>query len=142
MQEIADQYELRGALEAYVLRMLAGKMTEPQIERLRSNLRVQESNLGQNEVRQGVALDTEFHLLFAEFLGNQEIRRIMGQLRDRMQRIITRVFQLNPQRIDTSYEEHMAIAEAVIGGDGNLASQLIKTHLELGRQQILAPRGQ
>lgn len=140
VHEIADQYELRGALETYILRTLAGKLTTPQIDQLQANLRQQESILGRNEVRRGVALDTEFHLLFAEFLGNDEIRRIMGQLRDRMQRIITRVFQHNPGRIDSSYEEHLVIADAVIAGDGNRAAQTIASHLELGRQSILAPR--
>jgi DNA-binding GntR family transcriptional regulator len=140
VHEIADQYELRGALEAYILRTLAGRLNDEQIERLRANLRLQESILGRNEVRHGVAYDTEFHLLLTEFLGNQEIRRIMVQLRDRMQRIITRVFQLNPGRIDSSYREHVAIAEALIDGDGERAAQMLTTHLELGRSSILAPR--
>jgi DNA-binding GntR family transcriptional regulator len=87
-----------------------------------------------------VALDAEFHTLFAEFLGNREILRVIGQLREKMQRVVTEVFRLNPGRIDTSYVEHLAIAEAVIGGDGPRASELIVRHLDLGKRLLLSPR--
>src|SRR5919201_402849 len=48
---------------------------------------------------------------------NQEILRVMGQLREKIQRVITKVFQVNAGRIASSYQEHRAIAEAVLGGD-------------------------
>jgi len=43
-------------------------------------------------------------------------------------------------RIDTSYDEHRAITEAVIGGEGRRAADLIARHLELGKRLILSPR--
>jgi len=138
--EIADQYEIRSALESYTLRTIAGRLSPEQTERVRDNLAAQEAILGQANIALGVALDAEFHTLFAEALGNQEILRVMKQLREKMQRVITRVFQLNPGRIDTSYVEHAAIAEAVIHGDGADAVRLIEAHLERGRQLILSPR--
>src|SRR5262245_41181775 len=111
VHEIADQYEIRAALETYILRATAGRLTPDQVERLRANLRAQEALRGTSCVHEGVAVDTKFHSLFAEFLGNQEILRVMRQLREKMQRVITKVFQLNPGRIDSNYGEHLAIAE-------------------------------
>ena len=116
--EIVDLYEIRAALEAYTLR---------------ANLKAQEAIRGAGDVPAGVALD-------AEFLGNREILRVMGQLREKMQRVVTAVFRLSPGRIDTSYDEHRAIAEAVIGGEGRRAADLITRHLELGKRLILSPR--
>lgn len=141
VQEIEDQYELCEALESFTLRTLAGRLTSPQIEQLRAGLRLQDAARRRNDVRNWVSLNSEFHLLFAEFLGNEEIRRISAQMRDKMQRMITRVLQLQPARIDSSYEEHVAISEAVISGDGARASQLISAHLNVGRQLIVVPRG-
>ena len=91
--------------------------------------------------RSGVELDAVFHTQFVEFLGNHEIVRTFGLLRDRMQRVVTRVFQINPLRIDASHNEHVAIAEAVIKGQGATAAELIVAHLE-ARQATdpLAPR--
>src|SRR5262245_22898698 len=44
IHEIADQYEIRAALETFVARSLAGRLTPAQVERLRDNLRAQQSN--------------------------------------------------------------------------------------------------
>lgn len=138
--EIADQYEIRVALESYSLRTIAGRLSPECTKRIQDNLAAQEAILGQASIVRGVALDAEFHILFAEALGNQEILRVMKQLREKMQRVITRVFRLNPGRIDTSYVEHRAIAEAIFLGDGHEAVRLIEQHLERGRQMILSPR--
>ena len=140
IREIADQYEIRAALESFVLRTLAGRLTATQVEALHANLESQARLRGTSEVTLGVELDAAFHTQFVEFLGNQEIIRVFGQLRDRMQRIVTRVFQHNPTRLETSYDEHVAIAAAVISGRGEQAANLIVAHLERGKQLILAPR--
>jgi DNA-binding GntR family transcriptional regulator len=63
----------------------------------------------------------------------------MRQVREKMQRVITKVFQINPARLDNSYDEHLAIAEAVIAGDGPRAARLIEAHLARGKQLILSP---
>ncbi len=43
LHEIADQYEIRIALEAFVVRHVAGRLAAPQVERLRDNLHEQEA---------------------------------------------------------------------------------------------------
>jgi DNA-binding GntR family transcriptional regulator len=139
LREIADQYEIRAALETFTVRAVAGKLTPERAARLRANLKAQERIRGKGEVVRAVELDAEFHALFAEFLGNQEILRVTLQLREKMQRVITAVFQLNPGRIDSSYDEHRAIAEAVIRGDGAEAARLAERHLEIGKRFLLSP---
>ncbi len=76
-----------------------------------------------------------------EFLGNGEIMRVIVQLREKMQRVITQVFRICPARMDGSLDEHAAIAAAVLDGDGARAAELIARHLELGKRLILSPRG-
>lgn len=141
LSEIVDQYEIRSALECFAVRAIAGHLREEQVTRLEENLSAQKAILMQSKVQQGVALDAAFHILLAEFLGNQEILRVMKQLREKIQRVVLLVVHASPQRIDTSYVEHRAIADAVIQGHGDQAARLIEAHLERGRQLILAPRG-
>jgi DNA-binding GntR family transcriptional regulator len=138
--EIADQYEIRVALESYTVRTLAGRLTPGQVDRVRANLATHAKLSGAADVPTGVELDAEFHSQFAEFLGNREILRVMDQLRERMQRIISRVFHLSPARIGTSHAEHVAIATAVIDGHGDRAADLIRLHLDLGKRLLLSPR--
>jgi DNA-binding GntR family transcriptional regulator len=140
IDDIADHYEFRAALESFVLRKLAGRLTPAQEERLAANLADQEANARERDVERGVRLDADFHTLFCEFLGNQEILRVVGHLRDKIHRLITRVYKLNAERIVTSYEEHRGIAEAVLQGDAALAAQRIEAHLEYGKQALLSPR--
>ena len=139
VHDIADQYEIRTALESFVLRSLAGRLLPAQVRRLQANLDAQKAN-GAGDVERGIALDTEFHILFCEFLGNREILRVMGQLREKIHRVIAQVVKLHPDRMAGSYEEHCAIAQAVIDGDAALAARRIEEHLEVGKQSLLSPR--
>jgi DNA-binding GntR family transcriptional regulator len=141
VHEIADQYEIRAVLESYALRTLAGRLTPDQVARVRANVEAQARLRGSGDVAKGVELDAAFHTQFAEFLGNGEILRVIVQLREKMQRVVAQVFRLCPARIDTSYDEHAAIAAAVIDGDGARAAGLLVAHLELGKRLILSPRG-
>lgn len=140
VHEIADQYEIRIALETYVVRTLAGRLAPVQADRLRKNLSAQEVHCNGQDVPQWVELDAAFHILFCEFLGNQEILRVMGQLREKIHRITSQVFKLNPGRIASSYREHRGIANAVIKGDPALAARRIEEHLERGKRCLLFPR--
>jgi DNA-binding GntR family transcriptional regulator len=140
VHEIADHYEIRAALETYVVRALAGHLIARQRDRLEENLRAQAALRGRDDGRQAAALDTAFHTLFCEFLGNGEILKVMAQLREKIQRVITRVFQLNTRRFASSYAEHRAIADAVINGDAARAARLVEEHLEYGKRCLLSPR--
>jgi DNA-binding GntR family transcriptional regulator len=142
VHEIADQYEIRAALESYTVRTLAGRLTVDQVARVRENLQAQGRLRGAgDDVAKGVELDAAFHAQFIEFLGNREILRVVGQLRERMQRVVTQVFRLCPTRIEASHQEHTAIAAAVIRGDGDQAAELLICHLDEGKRLILSPRG-
>jgi DNA-binding GntR family transcriptional regulator len=140
LSEIADHYEIRIVLESYVARTVAGQLTAEQRERVQANLKVQAAVLGGTDVARAVALDAEFHTLFCEFLGNQEILRVMKQLREKIQRIITKVYQISAGRIAGSYEEHCIIADAILSGDAARAARLIDEHLDCGKQHLLSPR--
>ena len=121
-------------------RNLAGRLTGDQVVRVEANLEAQRANLEVGSVERGVALDEEFHTLFCEFLGNQEIMRVMGQLSDKVHRVIAQVFTINASRMVRSYEEHRAIAEANFAGDSAMAARQIEEHLQFGKLALLSPR--
>jgi DNA-binding GntR family transcriptional regulator len=88
-----------------------------------------------------VALDAEFHMMFCEFLGNREILNVMGQLRREDRPRHRAGISDQPGRVRTSYDEHLAIAEAVISGDGATAARLVEHHLEVGSAPLSPRRG-
>ncbi len=138
IHEIADQFEIRLALESFVLRSLAGKLRDLQIAQLRDHLRQQQQAAKCVDVATSSRLDAEFHTLFCEFLGNQEILRWMLHLREKMHRVVTRVFQQHADRLTPSYREHKAIADAVLAGNANQAAAALEEHLSYGKQLLLS----
>lgn len=139
--EIADQFELRLALEGFAMSRLAGQLSSDQIERIEASLAQQHEAARVHDVGSMVTLDTGFHLLFCEFLGNREICRAMGLLRDRISIVMGRVFiESDAERIFGSLNEHRAIARAVISGNPELALKRLAKHFESGKHILIAPR--
>jgi DNA-binding GntR family transcriptional regulator len=139
-RDITELYEIRMALEPFVARQIAGRLTPDQVERIQANLKAQRENLARRDISRCVRLDEDFHTLFSEFLDNREICRVMSQLRDKTHRVFSRVFALNPGRMEGSYQEHVVIAETIIQGDADLAAQRVEAHLDYGRRALLDPR--
>lgn len=139
MSDIAEQYEIRTALETYIVRRLAGRLSDDHKQRLRDNLARQHELLAeQSEISDRVSADAEFHMLLAEAFGNHTIFRTMSDLQDRIYRVITRVFRKTPERYAASVQEHQLIADALLAGDSDRAAQLVAEHLAHGRSISLA----
>ncbi|HWG43778.1 MAG TPA: GntR family transcriptional regulator [Gemmataceae bacterium] len=140
IHEIADQFEIRAALEPFVLRHLAGRLTREQTTRLQLNLNQQKASVRRQETECIIELDTGFHMMLCEFHGNREMVRVMEQLRAKIHRVILRVNNQNPNRFLQSYEEHRRIADALIAGDAEEAVRQMMAHLEYGKHSLLSPR--
>jgi DNA-binding GntR family transcriptional regulator len=138
IQEIADLFAIRMALERYVLESLAGRLTKEQIRRIKDNLRLQQQAVQEDDLAGMVQLDGEFHSLFCEFLGNREILRVVQQLRERMTLVIGLVFKRSTARMLPNWKEHTSIAEAVISGDAEAAVARLKAHFEYGKHMLLS----
>jgi DNA-binding GntR family transcriptional regulator len=140
VHDIADQFEFREAIEVFVVRHVAGRLSPAQVDRIRVNLGEQKQAIATDSSAASIELDAAFHLLLCEFLGNREFLRAMEGLRDKIHRVIVRVQARNPERVNLGYEEHVRIAEAVIRGDPDRAERLIVDHLKRGKAILLSPR--
>ncbi|NQV26541.1 MAG: GntR family transcriptional regulator [Rhodopirellula sp.] len=141
MQQVADQFEIRLALETHVLRTITGHLNDDQATALKASIKQQKLAAKQRDVALLVKLDAEFHMLLCRFHGNGEIERVMNQLREKIHRATARVYQQQPTRLSASCNEHEAVVDAVLSGDADLAAQRISEHLDYGRTFLLAPRG-
>lgn len=139
LQEVVDIFDIRVALETFVVRRIAGKLSPVQVERLRGNLREQSEAARAGDEQRLTELDADFHIMLCAFLGNREIERVLWTMRDKLHRIILRVMRQAPGRMEGACAEHAAIADAVIKGKGDLAAEKIVKHLDFGKQ-FLASR--
>lgn len=139
VEDIIDHYELREAVESWVVRRLAGRLNPKQVKELRANLTKQHEALAANNLHQIMVHDQQMHFLLSSFLGNQEITTTMERLRDKIHQVILRVTDTDRTRPAESTAEHVAIIEAVIDGDPETAARLMVEHLEAGKRRILNP---
>lgn len=137
VQDIVNHYEIRQALEPYVVRRLAGRLTKHQIDQLKSNLDEFRRCVSVTDSVGLMNVDAEFHQLLCGFVRNEEISRVMQQLRDKVQRVIFRVAEQFPERMGASCDEHGDIVEALIDGDEDQAAQHMFEHLGQGLRRFL-----
>ncbi|HQZ26808.1 MAG: GntR family transcriptional regulator [Verrucomicrobiales bacterium] len=137
--DILDHYELREAIEGFVVRKLAGKLSDAQITTLRQALAEQKKALQSGFLARSLELDADFHLTLATFLGNLQILATMEQLRDKIRLVILRVSSLHRARFEESVREHELIVDHLIAGRPEAAEQALIDHLEAGKRQILSP---
>ncbi len=77
VEDIVEHFELRQALESFVVARLAGKLRPEQVEQLHHALAEQQRAVQAGDVQRFVELDAQFHLLLCRFLANRQISLIM-----------------------------------------------------------------
>ncbi len=138
VEEFADQFEIRIAVECHTVRRLAGRLTADQVRALEENLETHHAAGVARDAARARELDTDFHLLLCGYLGNREITRVMERLREKLIRAISTVLQRQSQRMLESNAEHRGILAAVVAGDGDEAARRMEAHLDVGRRFLVA----
>src|SRR5436190_14914016 len=77
VHEILDLFDIREALETFVVRRIAGRLGPEQAERLRENTREQGRAARAEDVHTATRLDAEFHIMLCDFLGNREVSQAL-----------------------------------------------------------------
>jgi DNA-binding GntR family transcriptional regulator len=138
LREIREHYDIRTALEIYIVRQLAGNLTQNQIAQLQENLETQRVTIEAGDISAHVDADAAFHTLLADFLGNREIIKVMQHQRDKMFRVASQISKHNPPRMLRSLSEHIGIFEELRNGNGDMAAARLQEHLEAGKRYLLA----
>lgn len=140
-RDMVDHFEIREAIEPFVVSRLAGRLNAEQIRSLNANLRANRRAVRSGDVAQNVELDAAFHLLLCEFLGNREITRVMAQIRERVHAVIRHISLRTPERMALSLAEHESISHSILSGDGSSAASHMTTHLHNGLQTAFQRSG-
>lgn len=137
VQEIVELFDLREAIETFVVRRVAGKLTAAQSEQLRENIRRQEEAVRGGRAAEATRLDTAFHTLVCGFLGNREMSQTLARMREKLHVQILGNLTRRPERMEVSFREHAGIAQALLKGQGDKAADLVRRHLDYGRNFVL-----
>ncbi len=138
LSETIDLFDIRVALETFVVSRLAGRLDTEQAGALEANLGWQLERVEAGDVPGMTEPDAQFHLMLCEFLGNREILSTMRGLRDKLFRVVFRVSSGRRERVREAFAEHRAIYQALLEGDGSAAAGRMQEHLEYGKRFLLS----
>lgn len=138
-REISDHYDFRMAIESWVVRSIAGRLTSEAMASLEANLARQHEQVDgpKVDIRSFMHSDAEFHQILTECTGNIEFERAMQVQRDKMQRVIETIALRDPTVPPLSCGEHEKIFAAVVAGKGEEAAEAMIAHLTHGKKFML-----
>ena len=132
LKKLRDMLELRKVLELAVIERAALRITQEQIEVLRS---VHAGYTGDDDESYDryTEENRRFHRLIAEASGNEELADAVGRLHDRLAR-----FMVLRHAGKSMAQSHERIVEALRSGDPDAARQAMLGEVTESRQAVLA----
>ena len=137
-EEIRNHFDLRIALETFVVRRLTGTLSREGRAQLEAKLREHEHALQTGDVALAASSDLEFHLTLCRLGGNEEILRALWWHHDILFRTVHKLYRDDRffQRVQQSSLEHETLLKLLAEGDGDRTARYLEKHLEFGKHLI------
>ena len=132
IRELEELYEVRLALELYVVETLAEKGADsPELDELRRTW----EEVRDGEPRPGTELamlDTKFHETLATLVGNASLISYLRAINERL--LVFRMIDFEKdQRVDSTCAQHLSVLDRIAARDGTGARRAMKKNIEDGR---------
>ena len=135
-QDLIDIMEIRQQIEGIAALYATRKITPEGIEELRRIHELQMFYLERMDVERLREMDDQFHDTIYRLSGSTVFCDTLRPLHKKTQRY--RKLSLGDRsRLERSTQQHKAIFEAIVAGDGQLAQRLITEHIESAKQYML-----
>ncbi len=121
-----DMVEVRATLEGLNAKLAAQRRNEKTVEHLQNILSEGSRAIDNNNIEKIFSLNAQFHETLAIIAGNVVLTELMRSLRDRTALLFA---PSNMHRVKQNWDEHVQILNAVIAGNGDLASLLATQHV-------------
>ena len=139
VQEAQQVFEVRNMLETGMVRKLCQQITAAQIAELRAHLREEQAAVQRTDVSGRTHLLADFHVVLARLLGNDTLAEMLHDLVSRST-LVSLMYQ-SSLSAEHSFEEHVAIVDALEKRDARAAVRLMESHLGNVEQNLrLHPR--
>lgn len=133
--EEADQLlAVRTVLEVESARLAASNATEDGVQRLRELCQRGVAALDGEDIGAVVAANAEFHSAVTQLSGNEVLVDLAAQVDRRVRWYFAPVAR---HRGAQGWEEHAALIDAILAGDGDRAARVMREHAEHTRQAYL-----
>lgn len=137
LEEGRDIFAVRKGLEHLVVQEIVARMT-PKMAAILQDLALKEANSSSISEAQAIRLAGEFHLRLAALSGNALLLRYVTELVSRCSLVLAMYGR--PHSSDCAVNEHHALVEALVSGDGARAGALMDQHLDAVAGRALMPK--
>jgi DNA-binding GntR family transcriptional regulator len=136
VNEFKQIYDMRIAIEEFVLRELIGKLSDEQLAFLEDIIEKQDQCIESEETTRFLSLDRQFHEALFRFYDNPMIIDYMSNLRDRLYSLNYRMLQSKENK-KLFLSEHRKILEALRKKDVSEAMRNMDIHLKGGKTRLI-----
>jgi DNA-binding GntR family transcriptional regulator len=137
LRDVEEVFALRLALEPLAARLAAGRVDRAQLEALERACRQRIDADIPAQIDRFLDANRAFHMAIAEASGNRRLVRMLSELMDEMSRLVALGFGAEGERPNIE-NDHRALIEHLVKGDGEAAARLAQTHVETFRAMTLA----
>lgn len=136
LKELEDIYELRLALELFVVEGLAGRGAPAEVlEALRRTWSAVRQRPNEHTGEALAALDAEFHETLAGLIGNLQLLQQLQAINERL--LVFRMIDFDKaDRVGATCEQHLAILDRIGAGDAAGAREALRRNVEDGRNIV------
>ncbi|MFN2135828.1 MAG: GntR family transcriptional regulator [Candidatus Promineifilaceae bacterium] len=135
-QEALDSVDVRMLLEPNQAALVAGRLPPDAQAQLLETLDLMEQAAEADDRGAWSRADTVYHEILSTYCPNKYLAQLVMQFRNRVLRTVTDQYTSKQYILDGT-AEHRRIAEAVIAGDSQLAEELMLTHMQNVRKNML-----
>lgn len=134
-KDVTEFYELKSVLEGYAARIAAEKIQEKDLQKM-EQLNEQIAKLHEHgDLKKIAKVHNDFHSIFLEASGNDQLQSTVSQLANRFQRF-TILLALAGKNLE-AVAQHRDIIEAFRRRDAERAEQLVKANAFLGKELMI-----
>lgn len=128
LEEVVSLLELREVLEAYIVKNAVHYISHQDTEKLHKILERMHAHVEKHELREYVQCNYEFHDIIFNACHNHMAIKMTMQVKNLLRKYSLKTI-LIPMRDQASYEEHMAIYEAIRQKDADAAAAAMQIHI-------------
>jgi DNA-binding GntR family transcriptional regulator len=129
LEEMAEFYALRGAVEGLVAYFAANRRPRPALDRLRAVLDKMEAATRSDDLDRFMALQVAFYDQYIALASSRRIHQILSGIQDYIARAKP-ISLARPGRMLEAMDELRAVFDAIEAGDGARAEALARRHCE------------
>lgn len=140
-QDRAELYWIREMIEVSAVRHVAEKATEGQLAQLHELLAFLSTACEENSIESYHDADIRFHSLLVEFVGNARLQAYYETIAEQIHQLMVVgalkvAFHWTQSCEVMEAISHEKIYQAIASGDAEMAAELLRRHIQVGREVI------